>query len=162
MTIEVGYNSQLTVTETLVGEFVDPANNTITTNLLNTTTTLTASTTPPVSKYSAGRATMTAGAATIDLTSLPDSNGVAGQVNFTGLKVNAYKFTNPGANDIVVTEGASNGYPLHGAAFLFRVRPGEEVTYLGADVGTDVAAADRTIDITGTGTQYLEFELIAG
>ena len=163
MAITVTYVSQLTVVETLAGEYLG-TDNTVTTNGLNTSNEWTASTTPPVSKYSAGTLTLSSGSGTINLASMPDANGVAGTVDFTGLKVNAYKLRNKStnANNITIAEGASNGYPLHGASFTLTLRPGEELTYKGTDVGTDVGSADRILDVTGTGSQILEFELVAG
>lgn len=161
MTISVQDVMQLTVTETLGGEFVG-TDNTVTSDGMNESATLTASSTPPVTKYSFGRAIMTAGAGTIDLTSLPNADGVAAQVTFLGLKVNGWILHNPGLNNIAVTEGTSNGYPLQGASFLFTIRPGETFKVKGADVGTDVASGDRTIDISGTGSQYLEYGFVAG
>lgn len=163
MAITVNYVSQLTVVEELSGEYLGD-DDTVTTNGLNTTEEFTASTAVPVSKYSAGQLTLSGGSGSIDLTSLPDANGVAGAVTFLGLKVNAYKFRNKStnANNITIAEGASNGYPLHGASFTLTLRPGEELTYRGKDLGTDVAAGDRILDVTGTGSQILEFELVAG
>lgn len=164
MSITVTYVSQATVVETLGGGYVSSADATVTTNGLNTTAELTASTTPPATKYSAGQKALSSGSGTIDLTSLPDSDGVAARVDFTGLKVQLAKLRNPStnANNITVTEGASNGYELHGNAFTMLLRPGEEVTWKGADGAPDVASGARTIDLSGTGSQVLEFEFVAG
>lgn len=163
MSLRVNINMQHTVVDTGEGEFVAPENNTNTVNRLNFTTELTGSTVPPATKQTAGRATLVAGAVSIDLTSLPDAfSGAAGAVNFTGLKVNSYHFYNPGANDIVITFGAANPYLLRGTAFKLTLRPGERDQWAGADLGPDVAAGAKQIDVTGTGTQFLEFHMTAG
>jgi hypothetical protein len=166
MSVAVRELSHITVVETFSGEFVSPDDPTVTTNGMNTTQDLTASTTPPVTKHTAFQQALTAGAATIDLTSLPDSNGVAAAVTFLGLKVQSAKFTNPStnANNMTVAIGASNGHPLIGSAFTFTIEPGRfvHIGSSGADAGTDVAAGDRTWDITGTGSQALDVQLVAG
>src|SRR5512143_2810359 len=97
MTLAVAYASQLTVVERLTGDYVG-TDNTVTTNGLNTNEGWTASSTQPASKYSAGTKALSAGAGTIDLSALPDADGTAGAVDFTGLKVQAAKFRNKADN----------------------------------------------------------------
>lgn len=161
MSIEVSRVSQMTVVETLSGPFLG-TDNTVTTNGLNTSETLNASSTPPVTKYSAFAQALTAGAATIDLTSLPDSAGNAGAVTFNGLKVQGYIFKNPSTHDVTLTAGASNGYDLHGSGWSITIRPGEELQWRGNDGAGDVGSGAKTIDLAGTGTDTLDVELIAG
>lgn len=164
MSISVNYVSQLTVVETLEGAYVGSGDNTVTTNGLNTSATLTSSTTPPATKYSAGTKALVAGAGTIDLTSLPDANGVAGAVTLTGLKLASVKFRNKStnANPMTIAKGAANGCTALGSAFSITLQVGEEVTYLGKDLAADISGTDKTFDVTGTGTQTLEFEFVAG
>lgn len=163
MSISVTYVSQATVVETLEGEYLGD-DNTVTTNGLNTSSTLTSSSTPPATAYSAGQQALSSGTATIDLTSLPDANGVAGQVTLTGLKLAVVKFRNlsSNANAITIAVGASNGCTALGSAFSITLQPGEEFTYLGKDVAADVSSTVKTFDLTGTGAQVLEFEFVAG
>lgn len=123
-------------------------------------TTLNASSTPPVTKCSYSQPALSGGAYTINLAALTGSNGVA--VDLTGLKVQAVKIKNNGANPMTFTEGASNGYALLGTTFLFTVQPGQEIMLLGNDATPDVAAGDRTIDVTGTGTQSFDLAVVAG
>ena len=85
MSIAVTYNSQASIVETLEGEYISPGDPTVTTNGLNTTAGLTASTTPPVTKYSAFQKALSTGTGTIDLTSLTGANGatVATRADYT-------------------------------------------------------------------------------
>ena len=165
MPISVAYSSLLTVIETLGGVYVSSGDATVTFNGMDATATLTSATTPPATKYSAGRLTLSGGAGTIDLTSLPDVNGVAAKVDFTGLKVGAYKLRNlsTNANNIAILEGDSNGYSLHDN-WEMTLRPGEEFMWKGVDDPgvPDVAGSEKTIDALGTGSQVLEFEFVAG
>lgn len=165
MSIQVGYNSQASIVETLEGEYVG-SDSTVTTDGLNTTETLTAATDPPVTKYSAFQQALSGGAATIDLTSLPDSNGVAAMVTLTGLKPQVMKLRNlaTNANAITIAKGASNGYTGFGASFSLALQPGDEITWKGNDNSgvTDVGSGARTLDITGTGAQVLEVLIVAG
>lgn len=163
MTISVGYVSQVAVVETLGGVFVSPGDNTITSGI-NTQMTLNASSTPPASKDSEGTIAMTAGAATIDLTSLPDKNGNAGAVTLTGLRLAVVKLRNKAtnANPITVAKGASNGCTSLGAAFSITLQVGEEMTLLGQNLAAVVDGTHKTFDLSGTGSQVLEFEFVAG
>jgi hypothetical protein len=163
VSIQATIVQQITVVETEGGEFVDPLNNTTTTNGLNETTVLNASSTPPATKQSSGRVTLSGGVATLDLTSLPDKNGTPGAVTFLGLKVNSFIFHNPSAANITIVPGASNGYTLLGTAFSVTIRPGETLgPWKGADLAPDVASGAKTLDFSGTLAQQLEYHLVAG
>ena len=164
MSISLAYAGKTTAIETLAGEFVDPSDATVTVNGTNTEQTLTASTTPPVTKQSSGTLALSAGAGTIDLTSLPDLNGVAAAVTFDGLKLATVRFVNPSTNANVMTiaKGASNGHTGLGAAFSIAIQPGAEFQWMGFNNGADVAAGDKTFDVTGTGAQELQYHLTAG
>lgn len=164
MSITVSYNSQLTVVETLEGPYVSSSDSTVTTNGLNTTVERTASTTQPVTKYSAFLKALAAGAATIDLTSLPDAGGNAGAVTFNGLKLQFAKFINPStnANAITIAKGASDGHTGLGSSFSITLQPGSEFMWKGNDNSADVGSSDKTFDLSGTGTQALQVELVAG
>lgn len=166
MSIAVTYNSQASIVETLEGEYISPGDPTVTTNGLNTTAGLTASTTPPVTKYSAFQKALSGGSGTIDLTSLPDANGVAAQVDFTGLKLQVVKLRNlaTNANAITVEVGASNGHTLFGATWEITLQPGDEFLWKGNDNSgvPNVASNNKAIDISGTGSQILEVLLVAG
>lgn len=162
MSVEVRFVSQTTIVETSEGEFVSASDNTITVDGMNTVENLDSTTTPPVTKHSAFALALSGGAATIDLTSLPDDDGVAAAVDFTGLKVQVAKFANPVGNAaMTITLGASNGHPLFTADGIV-LQGGEEWTFKGYDAGTDVAAGDATWDVTGTGTEELNVLLVAG
>lgn len=162
-TLSVSWASQITVVETFTGNYIASADNTATTNGLNETGTLTASTSVPVIKHVAYQKTMSGGAATIDLTSQPGIN-TAETIDMTGLKVQLAKFRNlaTNANNITVAKGASNGHTLLGASWEFTLAPGQSVTIYGNEAVADVAAGVKTIDITGTGSQVLEIQMVAG
>lgn len=166
MSIQVTYASQASIQDSPGGGFIDPNDATITINQMNVSATLTASTTPPVTKYSAFSVALSSGTGSIDLTSLPDNNGVAAAVTFSGLKPQVVKLRNKStnANSIKVAVGASNGYDGFGSDFAVTLQPGDELLWKGNDNSgvTDVASGKRTFDLTGTGSQVLEVELIAG
>lgn len=165
MSIAATYVSQITVVETGEGVFLG-TDNTLTTNGMNRTEGLTGSSGVPVTKYSSFRQALTAGAATIDLTSLPDYNGTPAAVTFLGLKVQMIKVRgkSDNANPITITKGASNGYGLGaaGATFTIPLEPDCEATIYLDDKAPDVAAGAKTFDLTGTGSQVLEVTLVAG
>lgn len=166
MSIAVSYVSQLSVVETLEGEFISPSDNTVTTNGMNRSEGLTGASLVPVTKYSAFQLALTAGAATLDFTSLPDLNGTAGAVDATGLKLQMAKFRNKSdnANSMSITKGAANGYgtTAAGGTFTVPLDPDQEWTLYLDEKAPDVSGTVKTIDITGTGAQVIEVFLVFG
>lgn len=160
-TIEVNYVSDITVVKTFDGEFVGD-DNTITINGLNRAEELTASTSVPVTKEVSGELTLSSGTGTIDLTALTGDNGEA--VSFSGLKVQIAKFKNKStnANSITIAKGASNGHTGFGANFSLTLPPAGEVTIWLDEASADVGGSDKTIDVSGTGAQVLQYQLVAG
>jgi hypothetical protein len=161
----VAYAATVTVTETVGSTPAVTATGsaaTITHDQFNKAATLTSSTTPPVTKHAAFEKALVAGAGTIDLTALAGSN--AGAVDGTGLKVQVAYFKAKAANGnpITIAVGASNGYDLSGADFSVTLSPGQEVLLYGNDATPDIASGDKTIDLSGTGTDTLQVELVMG
>lgn len=160
MAVEVTYNSILSVKETLGTGVSLVTTPNVTHDGLSTGGTFNASSTVPATKVSSGAATLAAGVATINLAAMPGVNGAT--VDFTGLKVQFVKLQNPSANAITIVPGAANGIDLFGAASSVSIQPGQEMLFKFNDTGPDVAAADRTLDLTGTLVQTLNFVFVAG
>lgn len=146
--------TKVTVRETLSGSDVDAAN--ITRSQFNSSYQLTPSTSVPISKYAAGTLSLIA-SGSLDLTALV--NTPLATQNMNGLRVQVLKLKSKSTNfaDVLVQDGASNGYGLAGATFSFTLSPGQEITFYGNSLAPLVAAADKTIDFTvvgggGTGT----------
>lgn len=164
MAITVDYASKVTITD--FPTFPGVAGNTAVRFAdYDTEAQFTADSAVPATKHSEQLLALVSGSATIDLTSLP-SYGVAAQVTFNGLKVQIAKFKTPTTNtaDIVVTRGASNGYG-HGAAggtFTWRIPPGSEISFRVPDLNPDVDGTHKIWDVTGTGTESVMVELVAG
>jgi hypothetical protein len=164
-TVGVTYLETLTAVHTVTGTFISSSDPTVTTALSGESLTLTASTTPPVTKVASGTATMTAGAVTLDLTAL---SGLTADetISFSGLKVQFAFFRSPSTNANVLTvgKGASNGYGLSaaGGAWSVALDPDSSVLRRIEDTAPDVAGGAKTIDIAGTGSQTVEYILIAG
>jgi hypothetical protein len=117
---------------------------------------------PPVTCGALFQQALTSGSATIDLTALDGLNDKV--VNGTGLRVQLLRLKAPSsnANPITVAKGVSNGYDGFGSAFSVTLQPGAEMTFLANDAGSDVGAGNKTLDLTGTGTQALDVEIIMG
>jgi len=142
-------------------------NTTITHNGFNTTASLGAASTPPVTKVAAFEKTLVAGVGTIDLTALPGTNGTT--VDGTGLKVQALKVKSPStnANILVVGKGASNGYGFNGKTWTVAIKPGEEVMFRFVDAATQpaIAGGAKTIDLSDDsagGTDVFEVAILLG
>lgn len=126
---------------------------------------LTGSTTPAVTKESYHDYTFTAGAVTVDLTALLDAVGAA--VDGTGLKVQCLIIKNPAGNaSINMAPGASNGYDIFGASNDITI-PGHAtydnyLSFYFPEGTPDVAAGDKTLDFTGTGTQTFYLGIVLG
>ena len=164
MSVTANYLSNVTVNETLTTGVpaANASNAIIVHDQYNSNQALTATSTVPVTKVAAFEQDLTGGAATIDLTSLTGANGVT--VDGTGLKVQVIKFIAKAANANVlyVDVGASNGYDLLGASMYLGLQPGQEITIYGNDATPDIATADKTLDLTGTGTQGLKVIVVMG
>ncbi len=164
-TVSVLFNAGITATLTATGTYVSSADNTITLNGLNDSATYTASTSVPVTKATAFQVTMGGGTGSINLAALP---GLTADevIDATGLKLQMMKLRSlsTNANAITVAKGASTGYglPVAGTTWTVTISPGQSITFFGNDSAPDVASGARVIDITGTGSQVLECEIVCG
>lgn len=123
---------------------------------------LAAATTPPATKVAAFEQNLSAGAATINLAALTGTNGAT--VDLTGLKVQiiSIEAKAANANPITIVPGASNGIDLFGASSSITLQPGQRFMWFGNDAAPDVASGDRTLDLSGTGSQGLNIIIVAG
>lgn len=164
-TITATYDSALKIIETFAGGYVSPGDNTATFDQLTENGTLTALTTPPVTKHADFQKAMTSGAATIDLTALPGKTADE-TVSGSGLKVQLMKLRSlsTNANKITVTKGASNGYGLDasGDTWTIPLSPGQSVLLWGDAANITIDGTHKTIDISGTGAQVLEISVVMG
>lgn len=159
MSISARIQMNLTVTETLSGDALQAAANVVH-DAFNKGATLSASSAVPATNVYADEIALVAGAKSIDLTSLP---ALTGTLDATGLKVQAIKFINPAGNsDITFSEGAANGYALLGSSWSLTLKAGQEAQFYLNDAAPDVATADRTIDVAGTGTETFKIILVVG
>jgi hypothetical protein len=160
MAVQSTYRSDITVQETLATDVEAASAPTIIHSGFNTKQILNATSSPAVTKQIQRTLSMTAGALTINLASLTGTNGLA--VDFTGLKVQHFKFINPGANPITFTFGASNPYLLLGSGWKIIVPAGGEVAGKLNDQPPDVDSTHKNIDVSGTGTDSFNIILVAG
>lgn len=159
MSISCKYGLLLSTTETLETGEESLAQPTVSHNAFDETGTLNASSTPPATKISAQLLALVAGAATINLAAVPGVNGAT--QDFTGLRVQMLRIKNLSAtNSMTFSEGASNGIALVGLPEV--VPSGGIFQKFYNDASPDIAAADRTIDVAGTGTDTAEITIIAG
>ncbi len=161
-TISVNFVSQVTVTETFSAGL--GSDNTASFAPQNESTTLNAGTSPAATKHAAYNVTLSTGTGSIDLTALP---GITADetVNGTGLKVQYLKFTNPStnANKITVAKGASNGYFLDNATtWSFVLAPGQTMTVNCNGASAVIGGSAKIIDVTGTGSQILNVQVVMG
>jgi len=123
--------------------------------------TLVSTSDPPATKIACFVQALTAGAATLDLTALPGTNGAT--VSGDGLKVQYFRMKNLGANEMTIDQGDSHGYALAGAAFSMTLKQNQYFEIYGNDATPDIAndSADE-IDLAGTTTQTAEFTILMG
>lgn len=165
MSVTQTYNSLVGVSEILtVGVSSSNSDNRLGHDGINTLKTLNAdasSSQPAISKFCHRDRALVAAAFTIDLTSEVGTNGAA--VDFTGLKVQVIKFKNPAGNAaMTITFGAANPYLLGGAAFKWILPADSEITFYANEGTPDVAGGSKDIDVSGTGTESLEYQITAG
>lgn len=159
MSVSVAYRADVTVNETLpnnTGSAKD-SNRVVIHDQYNEDFTLNAASTPPATLSAEFLLTLSGGAATIDLRALVGTNGAI--IDGNGLKPQIIRIKNLGANIMTFTEGAANGYPLQSTIV---VHPGGHVQIFTNDGIADIAAADKTIDVAGTGAQTAEVTIVMG
>src|SRR3954469_7660829 len=106
MSVSATYKSNLTIRETLTAEAAGTP--TITHSGFDSSKSLSASTTPSVTKMIARTLSLSTGALTIDLTSLTGT--ASSSVTLSGLKIQMMKIKNTATHAITIAKGASNGY----------------------------------------------------
>lgn len=157
MAVSVTYGFLARVTETLDTGVAGAPNPAIVFSAYDEAATLNGTSVPPVTENSQFLATLVAGALTINLAALVGANGT---IDGTGLRVQILRVQNLGANDMVFSEGASNGIALK--CLPFTVPAGGISQFLLNDASPDIAAGDRTIDIAGTLVETAEVTIILG
>jgi hypothetical protein len=166
MSISTVYQANLTTAETLETGVPAASDKSLSHSGFNTSATINASSTPPGTKCAFFRKALESGSATIDLTALVGTNGAA--VNGTGLRVQAIKFKAVAGNAAAITiaKGSSNGYDGLGAAFSLTLAAtsalGAEVMIRTADAGSDIGSANKTLDLSGSGTDAVDVAVILG
>lgn len=143
-------------------EQISSARNSVTFDGQTEESALTSATTPNVTVHAVGIKTMTSGAVTLDLRTLTGLNGVA--VDLNGLKPRMIVFENPStnANPVTIVFGSATPYTGLGAAFNLTLQVGQKVALLLGTAGTAVSGSVKFLDITGTGSQVLNYEIVAG
>lgn len=152
MAVSLRYENRVKMIETETGTLLNATDNTLTWDGLDREFTLNASTTPDIEDCALFVVTLTAGAATVDLTAMAHQAGVTKSA--TGKKVRVWKFWPATANagNITVAKGASNGYAPLGTTLAKIIAPdGDSSDYFKAAAG-DVGAGAKNLDFSGTGT----------
>lgn len=163
MSVAVSFASELKTVETLEINAGHQADGKVVTSKLTTAlSNQGAASTPPCTIRAGADVALDAGSGTLDLTALVGTNGVA--VDGSGLRVQFAKFLNPStnANPITIAIGASDGYDGFGDAFGVTLAPGAEILLRTMDAGSNIGATKKTLDLTGTGTQALSYEIVMG
>jgi hypothetical protein len=164
MSISLSYVSNLTVTEVLANNTVSysAGNRTVKSTLFNTAGTYGAASTPAVSAHAASEVSLTAGAATLDLSALTGANGV--EVDLSAKAVKFAKFMADAENEdaITITPAVSDGYELLGSSFSVTLEPGQEIMLKLADSAPTVGASAKDLALAGTGTDKLSYSIVAG
>lgn len=163
-TVSAAVTISIACTETLStseSPLIDTGDNTLKEKIA-VSKTMTSASSPDAELHAAMQVAMTAGAVTIDFTSLARHGGAS--VSFSGKLLRAIMLRNPStnANDITIVEGASNGLAAFGASFSITLKPGWSIALDLDDDGPTVGSSDRTIDVTGTGSQVLDLIAVAG
>jgi len=144
-------------------EAVLAASDSVTLTGFDSSYTLNSGSTPPVTDIAAYNVTMTAGAATIDLTALTGLNG--GTQSASGKKPQWIVMENLAAlaqDPITIIPGASNGHEFLGSASKIVLKTGQKFAFFGNDGQEDVDGTHKTWDISGTLSQVLRVVVAYG
>lgn len=162
MATTVALTSNLTLQDAAAtaGSSLVPSTPNLTGNGLDENYNLDSTTTPAVTMNAAGTVTLSAGSATLDLTSMTGLDGAAR--NGSGLKVVALKIKNNSTHSITIVKGASNGFTGFGSSFSMLIPPGATRLFFESVNGTAVSGSVKTLDFSGTGTDTLLYEASLG
>lgn len=160
MSVSTTITSNITTVETLTDGDIGSTNNTVTHNQFDSSSVVNGTSTVPATKCAYFTGALAAGAKTIDLTALASTNGAV--ISGSGLKVQAFKVKNLGANAMTFTDGASNGYELAGDGWKLILASGQYAMIYGNDAAPDIDGTHKTIDVSGTGTQTFECSIVMG
>ena len=130
--------------------------------------TLTATTTPPVTKVFSDSVQLSGGVGALDLTALAGPNGTT--IDFTGLKVQLVALrcaTGNAAGITVDSKDAVTGYNLFGidnaaTAEKIEVLPGDAWGKKSVDTLENVDATHKDITLAGTDSDTIQVLLVAG
>lgn len=162
MSVALSYSTALTVTEVPSNVPFVNTQTALQHNGMNTSASLNAGTTPSVTAFAGFNKALSAGTASIDLTALTGTNGAT--VNLNGLRVVAIKFKAKGNNTgaLTIAKGATNGYTGLGASFSITLPIGGETVFYGVAGAAAVSGTLKVFDLTGTGTDSVDVEIIGG
>ncbi len=97
---------------------------------------------------------------TIDLKALQT---LANVVDADGQRVVFLRIYNPNAaDDIVISKGAANGYPINGATGDFTIEPGQTLMKDFAKMGATISSTVKDIDWTNGGASPGQLSLVPG
>lgn len=113
---------------------------------------LSATSTPAVTAVWSDSITLSAGAASIDLTAMTSGSGEIAAVDFTTKKVHALIASCPAANTafVEIKPGATNAYEPFGATNTVDLHPGGMVMLYQPEILADVSATVKSIDLAST------------
>lgn len=118
--------------------------------------------TAPITQGKGFTFTLSGGALTIDLTSLPATGG--GTFSATGLRLIVAHLECPATNAgaINIAPGASNGYYFLGSGNDFTIPIGGLMSVYTNNQGIDIDGTHKTLDLSGTGADILNAILCFG
>lgn len=163
MSATLTFSPTIQAAETLTSGVTFTSDAVITHAITDLALALTGSSSPPVSVVVEGQFAMSGGAGTINMAALTGANGAT--VDATGLKPRFAVLRNPSTNtgSIVIADGAANGHNFFGdGSGQITLKVGQWAILYFAGNADAVASGDRTIDLTGTGTEALDYFLVFG
>ena len=162
MAVTISPTINFTAVETLdKGVDAAPAPTVVHSSFNLTGVTLNSASTPPVTMASYQTYALSGGAFIIDLRALLGVNDEVQDAN--GLKLQTIIIRNKsGNNPITIGEGATNGYPIWGAGNDLIVPADSEQGMKFNETLPDVSATDKTIDVSGTGSETFDVGIVLG
>lgn len=161
MAVSLVKNSSLKLIETSSSGAINANDATMTFELTDTST-RNATTTPDAEDGAYVLVTLTAGAATVDFTAVVHqilSASATLTKNANGKSIRDIKFKNNSANPIRIKNGASNGFLPAGSVFDFTLPAGGSAFFDFAALAAAISGTNKTLDISGTGTDTLQILL---
>lgn len=163
MSVSVTISQSVLIQETLALAGTPTATSpVITHDGMNITSTYNAGSIPGATACACNTKAMTAGTGTIDLTAVAGTNNAVINANATKVQIFKVRALPGNSGAITIKAGATNPYNIFGTSWIMSLTAGADYQFFFNNAAPTIGASAKTIDMTGTTTDGIEYEFVFG